>query len=162
MASSGVPQTISWVKTGKPSSGPFAKVYPEKAAMSAVKKGDPVILDSAGRIGSAADSGSVFGIADQDFSGTTDTPMKVTVVGHEDILRASQSNAGATQASTQAMVGLRCSYIKSTITGQTAKMTVDTADTGTPSVEIVDLRDPVGTQDGEVYFRFVQGLISAR
>lgn len=162
MASSGFPQTIAWAKTGKPSSGPFTKVYPEKAAMSAVKKGDPIVLDSAGRVGSAADSGNVFGIADQDFSGTVDTPRKVTIVGHEDILFASQSNAGATQASAQTQVGLRCSYIKSTITGQTAKMTIDTADTSTPSVEIIGLRDPAGTQDGEVYFRFVQGLISAR
>ncbi len=41
-------------------------------------------------------------------------------------------------------------------------MTVDTSDTSTPSIEILDLRDPVGTVDGEVYFRFVQALIAAR
>ena len=162
MASSGFPQTIAWVKTGKPSSGPFVKSYPEKAAMSAVKKGDPVVLDSAGRIGSAADSGNVFGIADQDFSGTTDTQRKVLIVGHEDVFRASASAAGATRTVTRSDVGLRCDYIKSTITGQTAVMTLDTSDTVTPACEILDVRDAVGTVDGEYYFRFVQGLIAAR
>lgn len=161
MASSGFPQTITWVKTGKPSSGPFVKRYPEKATQSFVK-GDPVILDTAGRVGAAADTGNVFGVAAQDASGTTDTQIKVLIVGHEDVFRASQSNAGATQASAQTQVGLRCSYIKSTISGQTANMTVDTADTTTPSVEIIGLRDAAATQDGEVYFRFVQGLIAAR
>jgi len=161
MASSGAPQTIAWVKTGKPSSGPFVRSYPEQASET-FTKGDPVILDTAGRIGAAADTGNVFGIALQDASGTTDTPIRVLIVGHEDIFRASASAAGATRTVTRSDVGLRCSYIKSTISGQTAVMTLDTSDTTTPSCEILDVRDPVGTVDGEYYFRFVQGLIAAR
>jgi len=161
MASSGAPQTIAWVKTGKPSSGPFVRNYPEKATQT-FKKGDPVILDTAGRIGAAADTGSVFGVAAQDASGTTDTPIRVIIVGHEDIFRASASAAGATRTVTRNDVGLQCSYIKSTISGQTNVMTLDTSDTTTPACEIIDVRDAVGTVDGEYYFRFVQSLISAR
>lgn len=161
MASSGYPQTFAWVKTGKPSSGPFVRRYPEKATQSFVK-GDPVILDTAGRVGAAADTGSVFGVALEDASGTTDTLIRVLIVGHEDVFRASASAAGATRTVTRSDVGLRCSYIKSTISGQTAVMTLDTSDTTTPSCEILDVRDAVGTVDGEYYFRFVQGLISAR
>jgi hypothetical protein len=161
MASSGFPQTIEWVKTGKPSSGPFVRRYPEKATQTFVK-GDPVILDTAGRVGAAADTGNVFGVALQDASGTTDTLLRILIVGHEDVFRASASAAGATRTVTRSDVGLRCSYIKSTISGQTAVMTLDTSDITTPSVEILDVRDAVGTVDGEYYFRFVQGLISAR
>ncbi len=162
MAQEGAPQTIAWVKTGKPSSGPFVRNYPEKAAMSAVKKGDPVILDTAGRVGSAADTGNVYGIAQEDFSGTTDDSRRILIAGHEDIFRASASAAGATRTVTRSDVGLRCSYIKSTISGQTDVMTIDTSDTSTPSIEILDVRDDVGVVDGEYYFRFVQALIAAR
>lgn len=142
---------------------PLANVrsYPVKASET-FKKGDPVILDTNGQVLAAPDNGNLIGIALQDAPSTALAATRVLVVSDDMLFSASQSNAGATQNSAQTQVGLQCSYIKSTITGHTAKMTVDTADTTTPSIEIIDLdpRDPAATADGRVIFRFLN--IAAR
>ena len=156
MAQAGSVQEFAWVKSAHPSSGPQVIRYPEAAAQSFVK-GDPVKIDTAGRVLLAVDTEGpgIAGIADEDATGTTDNRVRVTLTLLGDVLRASQSNAGALQASAQTQVGLQCSWIKSAISGETTKSVLDTADTTTPTFEIIELRDPAGRENGEVYLRMI-------
>ena len=154
MAGPGFVQELTWVRTLNPSSGNGVLPYPEAASQSFVK-GDPVVLNASGQVQLAVDTGNHFGIAAEDASGVTNTVLRVIVLGFVDIVRVSQSNAGAAQNSAQTQVGLRCSYIKSSVTGQTTKTVLDTADTGNANFEIMGLRDPAGTENGEVYARSV-------
>ena len=156
MAQAGFVQEFAWVKSAQPSSGPQTDRYPEAAAQTFVK-GDPVKLDTAGRVLHAVDTEGpgIFGIANGDASGVTDALVSVHIVTLGDVLRVSQSNAGAAQVSAQTLVGLQCSWIKSTVAGQTTKSVLDTADTTTPTFEIINLRDAVGTENGEVYARMI-------
>lgn len=139
----------------------FVREYPEAAAQT-YKRGDPVVLDTAGRVKIAVDTGDVFGIADKDAKGTTDTASPIIVIDDSVIFSASVSAAGATANSAQADVGLRCSYIKSTITGETAKTVIDTSDVTNLNIDILDLYDAAATADGRYFFRFVRNKVAAR
>ena len=162
MAQAGFVQEMTWGRTAAPPSGNHVIRYPEAAAQTFVK-GDPVVLNVSGQVLLAVDTGNIHGIADEDASGTTDNRVKVIVINPDtDVYVASQSNAGAEQNSAQTQVGLQCSFIKSTVTGQTTKTVLDTADVGNLNCEILELKDPAGTPNGEVYFRFVRGVVQAR
>jgi hypothetical protein len=144
---------ITWTKSGKPSSGPLVLTYPEAAAQT-FKKGDPVKVNAGGQVLLGVDTEGSLGIAERDASGVTNTDIRVTLHNYDDLYTASLSAAGATATLAQADVGTRCSYIKSTITGETAKTVVDKSDAQTDVLVIVGLKDPVGTVDGRVYFRW--------
>ena len=143
----------------------FADVddYPEANGMT-FKKHDFVKLNTSGQVEDALDTENIFGIALKDASTTEDTMIPVLRVNRDMQFVASQSNAGATQVTAQTQVGLQCSWIKSTQTDHTDKITVDTGDVGHLNVEIIKLdpRDVVGTSDGRVIFRIVPDVISAR
>jgi hypothetical protein len=130
--------------------------YPE-AATQTFAKGDPLKLTTGGLIEIATDvDQSIFGIALEAASGTTSDPVAVLVINPwSDIFSASISAAGATATSAQTDVGLAMSFIKSTQTGETAKMVLDRSDTTTPSVEVIGAKDPIGTVDGRMYFRWI-------
>jgi hypothetical protein len=147
---------ITWAKSGVPSSGPLVMSYPEAATMT-FKKGDPVKLTTGGLVEDATDEDeSIFGIALEDASGTTSDPVAVLVINPwSDIFSASISAAGATADSAQTDIGLAVSFIKSTQTGETNKMVLDRTNVTTPSCEIIGAKDPIGTTDGRLYFRWI-------
>ena len=127
--------------------------------------GDPVMLDTNGQVLLAVDTGFTYGIAlEAAANDTNNANVLFLVIQPTDLFTASQSTAGATQNSAQTQVGLKCSYIKSTISGSTTLTVVDTADTTTPSIEIVglDTRDAPATVDGRVVFRFLADQVRAR
>jgi len=144
---------MEWTKSGKPSSGHLVQTHPEAAAQS-FKRGDPVKL-VAGKVTLAVDTEGSYGISKRDASGVTDTKIQVIVHNFDDLYTASLSAAGATSTLAVTNVGVRCSYIKSTITGNTTKTVVDLSDAQTDVLVIVGLKDPVGTVDGRVYFRWL-------
>ena len=94
---------FAWYKA-RPSTGPVIRNYPETASQTFVK-GDPVKLDTAGRVLLAVDTegdsvaslGGFLGIAAADASGTTDALVKVNVLDPSDLLAVSASAAGATR-----------------------------------------------------------------
>ncbi len=150
---------LAWLKPANPSSGPQVRRYPETAGQT-VSKGHPVVLDSAGRVKLAVDTETgPFGLANGDFSGTTDALISVTIIGPGDLLVGSASAAGATRTVTRSDVGLKCSWILSTVSGETTKAVLDTSDTTGdsgnlgPPFEIIDVYDAVGTVDGRYVFR---------
>jgi len=140
--------------------------YPEDTNMSAntFRKNYPVKLTTSGTLEDATVTENHFGLALKASSGTANTLLPVLKFTREMEFTASQSNAGATQASAQTMVGLQCGWILSTITGHTTKITIDTNNTSNKVFEIVrlDPRDPAGTTDGRVIVRVVPDVISAR
>lgn len=153
---------MRWAKPGRPSSGPNVEFYPMKSGET-FKRGDPVMLDTNGQLLIAVDTGGSIGIADDDaanYSALDNVP--VILHNTDDYYTASLSAAGATHTLAQTDVGLRCSYIKSTISGETTKTVVDASDTQADVLEIVGLRDAVGTVDGRVYFRWVNAQIIPR
>ncbi len=152
---------FEWVRSAHPSSGPQVANYPETAGQT-FAKGDPVKLDTAGRVLLAVDTEGpgVFGIANAAASGTTDAALSVTLLTLGDILSASASAAGATRTVVRTDVGLQCSWIKSTVTGETAKSVLDTSDTTTPTFEILDNKDAVGVVDGRYYCRMIATVIA--
>lgn len=153
---------FSWYKT-RPSAGPLVIRYPVAAAQSATLKGDPVKLDTAGRVLLAVDTegddvaslAGFYGFAAEDFSGTTDTLAKVIVAQPGDIYAVSASAAGATRNVTRSDVGLACSWIRSTVSGETTKSVLDTSDTTASRLhfEIIDTLDAVATVDGRYLAR---------
>jgi len=149
---------LAWAKSGSPSGGPSVLFYPEEASQT-FKKGDPVKLDTTGEIEASVDTGGSLGIAGRDATTVTGSEIPVTLFNSHDVFTASASEAGATHTLVQGDVGLRCSWIKSTVTGETAKTVVDLSDTQGDVFEVVGLRDPVGTVDGRVYFRVVNSQI---
>lgn len=154
-------RAIAWVRSASPSSGPQVMRYPEKASQS-FKKGDPLKLDTNGQISLAVDTESgPFAIANENASGTTNNEVSVTLMNVGDVFSASVSNAGATLALAQNHVGLRCSWIKSAVAGETDKSVLDVGDTTTPSFEIIGLKDEVGTSDGRAYFRIIAPVARA-
>ena len=152
---------MAWAKSGKPSSGPLVLTYPEDASQT-FAVGDPVKLDTAGQVLLAVDTEGSHGIAKRAASGVENTDIQVTLHNPDDLYTASASEAGATHTLAQSDVGLRCSYIKSTVTGETTKTVVDLSDTQADVLEVVGLKDPVGTVDGRVYFRWVRAQIIPR
>ncbi len=144
---------IAWYKSAAPSSGPAVRRYPETAGQTFVK-GDPVKLDSAGRVLLAVDTETgPWGIANAAASGTTDALVSITLLQATDIYSASASAAGATRTVTRSDVGLQCAWIKSTVSGETTKSVLDTSDNGTSdSFVIIDNLDAVGTVDGRYLF----------
>ena len=147
---------LAWYKPANPSTGPQVRRYPETASQ-AFFKGDPVKLDTAGRVLIALDTEGpgVLGIANGDASGTTDALVGVTLLTLGDIVSASASAAGATRTVTRSDVGLQCSWIKSSVSGETDKSVLDASDTTTPTWEIIDVLDPVGTVDGRYLARLI-------
>ncbi len=153
---------FSWYKT-RPSAGPLILGYPEAAAQSATLKGDPVKLDTAGRVLLAVDTegetvedlGGFYGFAAQDMSGTTDAIVKILLAQPGDIFAVSASAAGATRTVIRSDVGLRCSWIRSTVSGETTKSVLDVSDTTAKQLhfEIIDTLDAVGTVDGRYLAR---------
>ena len=150
---------IAWLKPANPSSGPQVRRYPETAAQT-VAKGHPVVLDTAGRVKLAVDTETgPFGIVNATFSGTTDALIGVTVITRGDLFTASGSAGGATRTVIRTDVGLKCSWILSSVSGETTKAVLDisdtTGDSGNlgPPFEIIDIYDPVGTVDGRYVFR---------
>ena len=120
---------IAWYKPANPSGGPNIRRYPETAGQT-VSKGHPVVLDSAGRVKLAVDTETgPFGIAAADFSGTTDALLPVTIITQGDLWIASGSAAGATRTVARTDVGLKVSWILSTITDNTTKAVLDFSDT---------------------------------
>lgn len=152
---------MAWAKPGRPSSEQATAYFPEKASQT-FKKGDPVMLDTNGQLLIAVDTGGSVGIAEEDASGTTNNLVRVTLHNTDDWYTASASEAGATHTLAQTDVGLRCSYIKSTITGETAKTVVDLSDTQADVLHVIGLKDAVGTVDGRVYFRWEGAQIIPR
>lgn len=144
---------MEWSKPGRPSSGPDRAYFPVKSGQS-FKKGDPVKLDTNGQLLIAVDTEGSIGIADEDAPSTALELTSVILSNVDDWFSASASEAGATHTLAQTDVGLRCSYIKSTVTGETAKTVVDLSDTQADVLHVIGLRDPVGTVDGRVYFRW--------
>ena len=144
---------MDWAKSGKPSSGNLPFTYPEAAAQT-FKKGDPVKLNTSGQVLLAVDTEGSWGIAKKDATGVTNSPIQVIVHDTKDFYAASASAAGATRTVTQSDVGLRCSYIKSTQSGETDKTVLDVSDAQSDVLQIVGLKDPVGTVDGRYYFQW--------
>ena len=154
---------FAWYKA-RPSSGPMIRRYPEAAAQTFVK-GDPLKLDTAGRILLAIDTEGntvpslnttgFLGIADADASGTTDALVKVVIITPDDLLAVSASAAGATRTVIRTDVGLKCSWIKSTVSGQTTKSVLDTSDVTSTRLffEIIDNLDAVGVVNGRYLAR---------
>lgn len=145
---------MRWAKPGRPSSGP-AVAYFKEAGSQSFKRGDPVLLQDDGQVAIAIDSGGSIGIADKDATGTENSEIPVILHNTDDWYTASMSEAGATHTSAVTDIGERCSYIKSTVTGETAKTVIDLNDAQGDVLEIVGLRDPAGTVDGRAYFRWV-------
>ena len=144
----------------------YGKVFglPEKASQTFVR-GDWVKTDTNGQVSLAVDTESgLYGLAMADASGTTDDLVDILLVDATMLFVASQSNAGAAQVTVQTQVGLQCSWIKSTVTGETTKTVVDTADTTTPDLEILylDTRDAVGDSNGRVVFKILDSRLIAR
>ena len=152
---------FSWYKA-RPSTGPLVLGYPE-AAGEAFKKGDPVKLDAAGRVLLAVDTqgntvpdlAGFYGFAGADASGTTDAIVKIVVVQPTDLFAVSASAAGATRTVIRSDVGLECSWIKSTVSGETDKSVIDVSDTTAKQLhfQILDTLDAVGTVDGRYLVR---------
>ncbi len=152
---------FSWFKT-RPSAGPLILGYPE-AASETFAKGDPLKLDTAGRVLLAVDTqgdsvaslAGFFGFAGQAASGTTDAIVKVVIAMPGDIYAVSASAAGATRTVIRTDIGLECSWIKSTVTGETTKSVLDTSDVAATVLhfQILDNLDAVGTVDGRYLVR---------
>jgi hypothetical protein len=138
--------------------------YPEAAAQTFKKK--DFVNTASGQVKLAVDTESGnFGLALEDASGTTDALVEILLINSSMIFSGTLSAAGAATATVQAThVGLQCSWIKSTVTGETTKTVVDASDTTTPSLEIIllDPRDPVGDTNGRVYFRVLPAFLIAR
>ncbi len=153
---------FSWYKA-RPSTGPLIRRYPEAAAQSATLKGDPVKIDTAGRVLLAVDTegetvedlGGFYGFAAEDMSGTTDALVRVNIAMPGDLYAVSASAAGATRTTIRSDVGLRCSWIRSTVTDETTKSVLDVSDVTAKQLhfEIVDLLDAVGVVDGRYLAR---------
>ena len=152
---------LAWHKPANPSVGPQVRRYPEAASETFVK-GDPVKLDTAGRVLLAVDTEGpgVFGLANADASGTTDALVSITVLTLGDLVSASGSAAGATRTVIRTDVGLQVSWIKSTITGQTTKSVLDISDVTTPTWEIIDVLDDVGVVDGRYVARMIATVVA--
>lgn len=162
MAQSGSVQAFSWVKSGKPSSGPWVEKFPEDTGMT-FKKGDPVKLAAAdGRLEDALEAENFMGIADQDASGVVDTEIRVTMLTPSDILRVSVSTAGAELASAQSQAGEAYGFLKSVVSGETDKTVLDIADVANACFELVTFRDPIGRANGEVHVRAVAAKLLMR
>jgi hypothetical protein len=132
--------------------------FPE-AATQTFAKGDPVNLTTGGLVEAAADTGSVLGLALEAASGTTSNSVSVLIINPwSDLFTASVSAAGATATSAQTDVGLHCSWVKSTQTGETAKTVIDRSDVTTPGLEMLGPYDPIGTVDGRMIFRWVPSI----
>ena len=138
--------------------------YPEESTTQTFIKYDPVKLTTSGTLEDAEDSEMHLGLALAPATGVANNMIPVLRVNRDMEFSASQSNGGATQASAQTMVGLVCSWIKSTIVGHTTKITIDTSNTTDDVFEIIELdpRDPAGTTDGRVIVKFMAAKIQAR
>ena len=127
--------------------------YPEVTGLAAnvFRYMYPVKLTAAGYIEDAQDTEAIFGFALAPATGVVSTSIPVLLANYDQVFVASQSNAGATQVTALAHVGLICNWIVSGITGHTTKLVIDTADTAaTPMFEIIDLdhRDTLALADG--------------
>jgi hypothetical protein len=99
---------------------------------------------------------TAMGIALEDASGTTGTLIHVQLFMPGDIYSATIANAGANAAASHDLdkVGDNYGWILSTETGETTKVTVNSANTTNEWFQVVDLdpRDTSGTVGGRVLF----------
>jgi hypothetical protein len=136
----------------------------EKASQS-FKAGDFLSTDTNGVVRIAVDTESgLYALALEDASGTTNNEVDILLLDGTQLFTASVSAAGAAAATAITNIGLRCSWIKSTETGETAKTVIDTSDTTTPDLEIMDYdrRDELGDTNGRLVFRVIPARIVAR
>ena len=135
-----------------------------EAATQTFFKGDPVKIDTAGRVLLGVDTEALYGIALQDSSGTTDALVAVMPLQTDQIWSVSVSNAGAGTATARTDVGVECSYIKSTSTvgDDTLKTVIDIGDTTTPAFVIIglDQRDTLADTNGRVLVHALPGTVS--
>ena len=133
---------------------------PETAAQT-FKVGDPLVLDGAGRIKLAVESGSTPFVALEDASGTTDNEVLVMMVEEGQIWSINLSNAGAADDYELTMAGDNYGFIKSTQTGETAKTTLDFNDTSNEVLQLVrvDPRSAVGDTNALLWVKFVAAKI---
>ena len=131
--------------------GEYGRVrdYPETASQT-FQKGDPVKIDTAGRVLLGVDTETVYGIALANASGTTDAALPVMPLFESQTWTVTASAAGATQVTVRTDVGVECSYIKSTVAGATLLTVLDISDTTVPTFVVIDLdaRDPLGDNNG--------------
>jgi hypothetical protein len=162
MATLGVKGVELW-STGPHIDGRIVKGR-EKASQS-FKKGDFLSTDTNGVVRIAVDTESgIYALALEDASGTTNNEVDILLLDGTMLFSASVSAAGAAAATAITNVGLRCSWIRSTVTGETNKNVIDTSDTTTPDLEIMmyDRRDPLGDTNGRLIFRVIESRILAR
>ena len=151
--------TIEW-RYRKGGGQPDIREYPESASQT-FKAGAILVYDTSDEAVKAAVDTVVQmrGLAEKDASGVTGKAVPVLVPTPLDVFSATVSNAGANLAAAHDAdnIDKKYSWILSTETGQTTKLTIDEADAGNLWVVIEDLdpRDPAGTAGGRVYFRFL-------
>jgi hypothetical protein len=136
----------------------------EKASQS-FKRGDFLSTDTDGVVRIAVDTESgIYALALEDASGTTNNEVDILLLDGTQFFTASVSAAGAAAATAITNVGLRCSWIKSAVTGETAKTVIDTGDTTTPDLEVLDYdrRDTLGDTNGRLVVRVIPARILAR
>ena len=129
--------------------------YPE-AATQTFKRGEVVYLVSGKVTEIAGDTpGQILGVAAEDASGTTDTPILVWVANDDTIFSASYSDdSQAATATAVTIVGLRKILDRDTTN---SRVYVSSSGT-TPRVTILGLdeRDPVGDAGARVLFQFLR------
>jgi hypothetical protein len=127
---------------------PYTRTYPEAASQS-FKRGDFVLLSSGKVTICGSDPAAVLGVAAQDASGVTDTPVKVYIADKSTVFVGNLSSA---IVSTVALVGVRYGTLL-----ESGIFTVNTADTTGPTVTIIGLdgRDAVGDTNARVHFTFL-------
>lgn len=147
---------------------PEVVIVPEDASQT-FKRGAPLVWDTSAEAVKAATDTTValFGIADADASGTTGADIPVIRPTDQDQFSATISAAGANSAAAHDKdnIGFQYSWILSTETGQTTKVTIDESDTTNKWVVIDDIytdaNEPAGTAGGRVLFRFIGAAIEA-
>lgn len=132
------------------------RTYQEEASQT-FKKMDPVTFDATSKeIELAVDTThSWVGFALEDASGTTGTEIQVLVVSQDMWFSVSTSAAGAAAATAYTDLGILCSFIKSSESGETDKTVLDLSDTTNDFFEIVDYdrRDDLADTNGRYIVR---------
>jgi len=136
----------------------------EKASQT-FKKGDFLSTDTNGVVRVALDTETgLYAFALEDATGVTNNEVDILLLDGAQLFTASISAAGGVADTAITNLGLRCGWIRSTQTGETAKNVVDTSDTTTPDLEILDYdrRDTLGDTNGRLIFRVITARIVAR
>lgn len=134
------------------------RTYTEAASQSAVKTMTPVILSSS-KVAIAAAAGSDFtnsveflGFAAEDFTGTTDNPVKIYVpLDHSAIIRTAVDHATPASAIT-AVTQVGTNYVANNSTSGFV-IEIDTTSNANFQVVAIDPNFPVGELYGWVWVR---------